>query len=104
MPSRIDKLTSEQEAAMSAYRDLWIAKGLQTGETDWETFDKYMPVCYEKAGIPYPSRVIRVPSPLVGALASAKAEAILRNKRGTRDAVDVAVGGAVRDAVDVAVG
>jgi len=100
MPSRIDKLTEKQKAAMPAYRDMWIAKGLQTGNADWETFDKYMPICYEKAGIEYPSRIVRVASPLVGALAAAVAEGIWR-KRG--DAVDTAVRGAVDTAVDTAV-
>jgi hypothetical protein len=112
MPSRIDKLTKKQEAAMPAYRDHWIAKGLQTGETDWKTFEKFMPVCYEKAKIPYPKNVVRVQSPLVGALAAAVAEAILRKKGdavgdavdgAVRDAVGDAVDGAVRDAVDGAV-
>ena len=67
---RVDSLTQEQKNAMPAYRDMWISKGLQTGETDWETFDKYMPICYEKAKLAYPKRVVRVQSPLVGAFAS----------------------------------
>src|SRR3990167_8871187 len=98
MATRIDKLTKKQEAAMKPYADKWIEIGLRTGETDWETFDKYMPICYEKAEIKYPSRVIRVQSPLVGALASAVAEAILRKKRdAVHNAVHNAVDGAVRD-------
>src|SRR3990167_9525663 len=105
MATRIDKLTKKQEAAMKPYADKWIEIGLRTGETDWETFDKYMPICYEKAEIKYPSRVIRVQSPLVGALASAVAQTILRQKDGAvDDAVDDAVGGAVGGAVDDAVG
>ncbi|HCC04968.1 TPA: hypothetical protein DEP58_01520, partial [Patescibacteria group bacterium] len=100
MPKYIEKLTPSQEKQMSIYRDMWIEKGLQTGVTDWETFDKFMPVCYEKAGIAYPKNVVRVSSPLVGGLASAIAEAILRKKRG---AVRDAVGDAVRGAVDGAV-
>ena len=100
---KITKLTPEQEAAMKLYADKWIEIGLRTGETDFETFDKYMPICYQKAGIPYPTRIVRVKSPLVGALAASVAEAIWRKLR-VDDAVDGAVGGAVRDAVDGAVG
>ena len=80
MPKRIDKLTKEQEAMMAPHAQEWIAKGLQTGETDWETFDKYMPICYAKAGLKYPSRVVRVQSPLVGGLAASLAEGILKQR------------------------
>ena len=93
---KIEKLTKEQEAAIPAYRDMWIKKGLQTGETDWDTFDKYMPICYEKAGLKYPTRVVRVNSPLVGGLASSIASRILNKEKG---AVREAVGGAVDEAV-----
>ena len=94
---------------MNDYAKKWINIGLKTGETDWDTFDKYMPICYAKAKLQYPSRVIRVNSPLVGALASSIAEGIYQ-KYGDAvgDAVDGAVGGAVdgavRDAVHGAVG
>jgi hypothetical protein len=80
MPNRIDKLTEKQKRAMPGWVKKWIEIGLRTGETDWDTFDKYMPVCYAKAGIQYPKRVIRVQSPLVGALAAGVAEAILRKR------------------------
>jgi hypothetical protein len=98
---RIESLTKEQEGQMAAYCDKWIAQGLKTGETDWETFDKYMPVCYAKAGIKYPKNIVRVSSPLVGGLASSVAEAIWKKYRS--GAVDGAVGGAVDDAVGGAV-
>lgn len=91
----ISKLTKKQEEAMPAYRDKWIEIGLRTGETDFETFDKYIPICYEKAGLKYPKNVVRVKSPLVGALAASVSEAIWKKKR---DAVDGAVRGAVRGA------
>lgn len=96
----ITKLTKKQEAQIPAYRDKWIEIGLRTGETDFETFDKYMPICYEKAGLKYPKNVVRVKSPLVGALAASVAKAIWKKKR---DAVDGAVGGAVDGAVNTAI-
>ncbi len=106
MPKHIKKLTKEQKAAMPEFAKKWIDIGLKTGEADWETFNKYMPVCYEKAGLKYPRRVVRVKSPLVGALAAAVAEGILRQRRrdAVRDAVRGAVGEAVCGAVDSAVG
>ena len=110
MPKNITELTPEQKAAMPSYAQKWIDIGLRTGDTDWDTFDKYMPVCYAKAHFQYPKRVIRVQSPLVGALASAIAEAIYRKyirrcavDGAVRDAIDDAVDGAVRDAIDDAV-
>lgn len=47
---RIDKLTPKQEAQMKPWSDKWIEIGLRTGDADFETFDKYMPICYQKAG------------------------------------------------------
>ena len=108
----IKKLTKKQKEAMPAYRDMWIAKGLRTGKTDWETFDKYMPVCYKKANLAYPSRIVRVASPLIGALAASVAEGIWQKTRKNSygavgntvgNAVDDAVGGAVAGAVGSAV-
>jgi len=48
MPKRIKKLTQKQIEAMPEYAKKWIEIGLKTGETDWDTFDKYMPICYQK--------------------------------------------------------
>ena len=45
----IEKLTQSQKEMMPVWRDKWIKIGLQTGETDWDTFEKYIKVCYEKA-------------------------------------------------------
>ena len=98
---RIEKLTPEQEATMPQWAEKWIKIGLQTGETDWDTFMKYMPICYEKAGLKFPTNVVRVSSPIVGGLAASIANKILKDKGS--DAVRDAVGDAVRDAVGDAV-
>ena len=94
----IKELTEEQKNMMPLWAQKWTNIGLKTGDADWDTFNKYMPVCYEKAGFKYPKRIIRVSSPIVGGLASSIAEKMLRAKR------DSAVGGAVSGAVDSAVG
>ena len=117
MPKRIDKLTPKQEAEMPAYRDKWIEIGLRTGETDWETFNKYMSICYEKAGLQYPARVVHVPSPFFGAHVASLAHEIW-NKRyknvqasvrdsvesSVRDSVRASVRASVRDSVRDSVG
>ncbi|PIY32849.1 MAG: hypothetical protein COZ07_04330, partial [Candidatus Infernicultor aquiphilus] len=112
---KITKLTPKQKAQIPAHIDKWIKIGLRTGETDWETFDKYMPICYKKAELEYPKNIVRVSSPLVGALAASIADRISNGKTvrrvidgEVRDTIDRAVGGAVdgtvRRAVDREVG
>ena len=95
---KIEKLTKKQEKMIPKWAEKWIKIGLKTGKTDWKTFDKYMPICFKKAGLEYPKRIVRVQSPIVGAFASSIAGKILNN-----GAVHGAVGGAVRDAVHGAV-
>jgi len=100
---RIDKLTTEQEARFPEWVDKWIKIGLSTEPADFETFDKYIRVGYEKTDIPFPNNIIRVSSPMVGAFAASISESILRGGA-VDDAVGGAVGGAVRDAIHGAVG
>ena len=78
--SRVDVLTEKQKAQMAPYAQKFIEIGLRTGDADWETFDKYMPIAYEKAGLKYPKNVVRVSSPLVGSLAASIAEGIWRKR------------------------
>ena len=101
--TRIDNLTEEQKAQFGSYAQKWIDIGLKTGDADFDTFNKYMPLAYKKVGLEYPKNVVRVQSPLIGAIASSIAEGILRKRR-KDDAVGGAVGDAVRDAVRDAVG
>lgn len=117
MPTRIEKLTPEQESQMIPYANKWIEIGLHTGEADWKTFDEYMPKAYEKAGIPYPKNVVRVSSPLVGAFAASIAEQVWKKRGAVGETVRKAglsigeivddtyevVGRAINDAVDSAV-
>jgi len=100
MPKKITSLTPEQEARIPEWINKWVAIGLKTGKTDWETFDAYMPVCYEQAGLKYPTRVVRVSSPLVGTLASAIASQIW-NKiyKDNRDSVHASVQDSVHASV-----
>ena len=118
---KIEKLTPEQEAMMPICRDKLIAQGLRTGETDWETAETNIKLAYQKAGLQIPTKIIRVQSPLIGALAASISDRILNNipfivnhlqnkkinniyTTNNSDAVDSAVDNAVRSAVSSAVG
>ncbi len=100
-PARIEALTDAQQAQMGPWAQSWIARGLSTEPVDRATFERGAARCYAYAGVPWPNRVVYVPSPLVLALAAPTATRLLGGA--VRDAVDGAVRGAVRDAVGGAV-
>ena len=79
MKTKINSLTAEQQAMMPVWRDKWIEIGLKTGETDWKTFEANIKIAYEKANLPFPNKIIRVESPIVGALAASISDRILNN-------------------------
>lgn len=69
MPKQITHLTDEQRAQMEPWARKWIANGLRTGDTDWDTFESAMSECYRAAKLAPPRVFVRCPSPLVVALA-----------------------------------
>lgn len=96
---KITKLTKKQKDQIPTHVQKWIDIGLRTGEADWDTFDKYMPLAYEAAGLTYPKRVVRVDSPIVGALAASISNSIFTSgNNAVGNAVDSTVGGAVDSA------
>ena len=111
---KINKLTLEQEKLIPICRDKWIQIGLKTGESDFNTFEKNIKLAYEKANIKFPDKIIRVQSPIVGAIASSISDRILNNipfilfsindKNKKINITSHAVGGTVRGTVRVAVG
>ena len=103
MPTRIDNLTPVQRAQMDAWADKWIEIGLRTGAADREKFEQAAQRCYTAAGIPWPRRVVWVPSPIVMAIAAPVAALLhefARHGVGMPDVASGAVDGAVSDAVD----
>ena len=70
MPKRLTELTDAERAAMPAHARRWIEVGWRTGEADWAAFEEAVRRAYRYTGAPWPGRVVRVPSPLVGALAA----------------------------------
>src|SRR3990167_7925762 len=95
----IKELTEEQKARMPEWGDKWVKIGLQTGETDWDTFDENIKLAYEKAKVPFPTRVVRVSSPFIGALASSIAHEVWNKRNKEKSSVRDSVGDSVRDSV-----
>lgn len=85
---------------MPAWTEKWIKLGLQTGDTDWDTFDTNIKLAYKKANLEFPDKpIVRVSSPLVGALAASLADDIINGGKietfsAVGSAVDSAVGSA----------
>ena len=100
--TRIDRLTKAEEAQLIPWRDKWIEIGLKTGEADWEQFERAVKECYKFAELRWPVPIVRVQSPIVGALAAPFAVSLL-SKNSVRSAVDSAVRSAVSSAVGNAV-
>jgi hypothetical protein len=117
MPARIEQLTPDHEARLEGWADRWIEIGLRTGPVNWKRFEAAVRECYRYAEIPWPGVVVRVPSPLIGALAAPVAVQLTSQGRGwagyairtrtietTRRAVDDAVDPSVARMVDDRVG
>jgi len=69
--AKINELTPEQEADMSATRDKWLAIGLSTAPIDREASKAAAVKMYECAGLPAPKVFIFLGSPRQGAIAAA---------------------------------
>jgi len=66
--TKITKLFSETE--LIQHRDHWLKIGLATGPTDWEKAEQGIKLAYEAAGLPAPSRIVKLRSPSEGAIAA----------------------------------
>ena len=107
--AKINELTPEQEADLSATRDKWLDIGLSTAPIDREASKSAVAKMYECARLPAPNVFIFLDSPRQGAIAAAllpgrgdlmDAEGFLaflrRGKQGKNDAwrlADAASGG-----------
>ena len=69
--AKINKLTPEQEADLSATRDKWLDIGLSTAPIDREASKAAVAKMYECAGLPAPNIFIFLDSPRQGAIAGA---------------------------------
>ncbi|MEK6935620.1 MAG: hypothetical protein AABW67_02450, partial [Nanoarchaeota archaeon] len=99
----ITKLTKKQEAQMNNWAKKWIEIGLSTEEANWENFNKGVRSCYNLAGLNPNIPIIKVQSPIVGALASSVIRYLLFKNHHVDSAVYSAVRSVVNSAVDSAV-
>lgn len=105
MVDRLTELTTAQRDRLPVFLEEWIAKARSTTpltETEWQAWETGMRGYYSDAGRDWPGVVVRVGSPLVGALAAQVALHVLRGRRRPpqrRRAVDPAQIGAAVDTV-----
>lgn len=65
-----DLSTREGRERMADWTAAWIQRELSCQPADWGAFEEGARRCYHHEGTPWPRVVIRVPSPLVGAVAA----------------------------------
>ena len=83
-PKQLTVLTDELLDQMRAFAARRIEYGRRTGrltDDDWAVWEAGARRCYEATGVPWPGVVVKVPSPLVGALAPLIAERVIRQPR-----------------------
>lgn len=84
MVDQLTQLTTQQRDRLPAFVDEWIAKAQSTTpltETEWHAWEAGMRGYYFDAGVSWPGVVVRVGSPIVGALAAPVALTVLRERR-----------------------
>ena len=74
MPKQITSLTPEQEAQLEPWAQKWIKIGLSTERADWDRFSAAALACYRFADLDPNVPIIRVASPVVGAVAAIVAD------------------------------
>ncbi|MEO6793835.1 MAG: DUF6745 domain-containing protein [Mycobacterium sp.] len=105
MVDQLTQLTTQQRDRLPSFVDEWIAKAHSTTPltaAEWQAWDAGMHGYYSDARVAWPGVVVRVGSPIVGALAAPVALRVLRGRRRPpqrRGAVDSAEIGAAIDAV-----
>src|SRR6266536_2585463 len=66
----LETLRPDQEALLPAVRDEWLRIGLATGPADRPAAERGVRQAYQAAGLPRPSRMVWLGSPLAGAIAA----------------------------------
>jgi hypothetical protein len=69
---KVEKLTQEQEAALSKYRDKWIQIGLSTEETDVQKAEEAIDEVYKCGGLEPPKNKIWGRNPYEGTILAAQ--------------------------------
>ena len=80
----LDTLTPEQEAMLPVVRDEWLCIGLSTEPANRPAAEAAARLAYERAGLPAPSVVLWLRSPMEGAIAAAQVGAQVRAQVGAQ--------------------
>jgi hypothetical protein len=84
MVDHLTELTAAQRDRLPVFRDEWVASARSTtplSETEWQDWESGMRGFYADAAHDWPGVVVRVGSPLIGALAAPVAVRVLRGRR-----------------------
>ena len=76
------RLSQEQLGQAAATAAKWSGVATSTDEADWPEFERGAQAVYAANDLPWPGRVVRVSSPIVGALAAPIADWLLTRRRG----------------------
>lgn len=102
-PPQLSALTVDQRERMAAFvtqRIDWARRTTPLTEEEWAVWEAGARKCYELVGLPWPAVVVKVPSPIVGALAPLIAQSVVRRIRNSESGISLE--SAVRSAVDAA--
>ncbi|MCV6975780.1 DUF6745 domain-containing protein [Mycobacterium bourgelatii] len=102
-PKQLTELTADQRERMAAFVAQRIDHARRTTpltEDEWAAWEAGVRKCYELVGVPWPGVIVKVPSPVVGALAPPIAEGVVREIRNSKPGISL--DSAVRSAVDAA--
>src|SRR3990167_5646568 len=97
---KIKSLTDAQRNQFKPWVKKWIEIGMNTKEANWEIAEENIRKCYQFANLNPNIPIIRVQSPIVGALAVPIIANILVGDSEILSEVDSAVDSEVRSAVD----
>lgn len=103
-PRQLTEVTPDDRDRMAAFAADRIEFARRTGpltDGEWAIWESGARACYQAEGVPWPSTVVKVPSPIVGGLAPLIAERVACQHRTARS--DVSLDSAVRPAVMSAV-
>ena len=100
---KIKSLTDAQRNQFKPWVKKWIGIGMNTKEANWEIAEENIRKCYQFANLNPNIPIIRVQSPIAGALAVPIIANILVGDSEILSEVDIAVDSEVRSAVDSSV-
>lgn len=102
-PTQLTEHVADQRDHVAAFvtqRIDYARSTMPLTEDEWAVWEAGARKCYELVGVPWPGVVVKVPSPVVGALAPPIAQSVIRQLGKSKSGISVE--SAVRSAVDSA--